>query len=206
MKNPVFSGVTMQRALPFIALLIVGFQAISQKVENIPDFTLKDVISGKNVSFYSYKKNKAIVVIFTSNYCPYSKLYENRINDLVKEYSTQGVGFLLINSNNSSLSKDESIVKMIMKAKESEFSTPYLADKQLTAKRIFQAEKTPEAFVVANVKGALTAVYRGAIDDNPQSPDEVGENYIKLALNNLLQNKVSPVTFNRPTGCRIKTD
>lgn len=206
MKYTVFLSTGMRHLTTIFVLSVISFQAFGQKVENIPDFTLKDVITGKNISFYSYKKNKAIVVIFTSNYCPYSKLYENRINDLVDEYSSQGVGFLLVNSNNSSLSKDESIVKMIMKAKESKFTVPYLADKQLTAKRIFQAEKTPEAFVVTEVKGELTAVYRGAIDDNPQSPDEVEENYIKLALNNLLQNKVSPVTFNRPTGCRIKTD
>lgn len=68
------------------------------------------------------------------------------------------------------------------------------------------AEKAPEAFVVAQVKGVLSVVYRGAIDDNPQSPDEVKSNYIKLALNNLVAGKVSPVTFNRPTGCRIKTE
>jgi len=193
----------------FLVLLIYCTTCIDshgQKVENIPDFTLKDVISGKNMSFYSYKRSKAIVVIFTSNYCPYAKLYEQRILDLANEYSSKNITFMLINSNNSSLSKDETIENMIMKAKESQFNIPYFADKQLVAKRIFQAEKTPEAFVVADVKGALSVVYRGAIDDNPQSPQEVEDNYIKMALNNLLQNKVSPVSFNRPTGCRIKTD
>ncbi len=177
-----------------------------QKIENIPDFTLKDVISGKATSFYSYKGSKAIVVVFTSNYCPYAKLYEQRIIDLANEYKSKNITFLLINSNNSSLSKNETIENMIMKAKESQFKIPYFADKQLIAKRIFQAEKTPEAFVVTDVKGVLSVVYRGAIDDNPQSPQEVEDNYIKMALNNLIQNKVSPVTFNRPTGCRIKTE
>lgn len=182
------------------------FSLSAQKIENIPDFTLKDVISGKNVSFYSYKGKKATVVIFTSNYCPYSKLYEQRIKDLVSEYESRDVGFVMINSNNSALSQDESVSKMNMKAKESEFNLPYLADKEVIAKNIFQAEKTPEAFVVTEVKGVLTSVYRGAIDDNPQSPNEVKDNYIKLALNNLIEDKVSPVTFERPTGCRIKTE
>lgn len=193
----------------FLVLLIYFITCIDshgQKVENIPDFTLKDVISGKNTSFYSYKGSKAIVVIFTSNYCPYAKLYVQRILDLANEYSSKNITFMLINSNNSSLSKDETIENMIKKAKEDQFNIPYFADKQLVAKRIFQAEKTPEAFVVTDVKGVLSVVYRGAIDDNPQSSQEVEDNYIKMALNNLLQNKVSPVSFNRPTGCRIKTE
>jgi thiol-disulfide isomerase/thioredoxin len=196
----------IQRLFALIFLLITNNLIQAQKIEDIPNFILKDVISGENISFYSYKGKKAIVIIFTSNSCPYSKLYELRIKELVNEYESKGVGFMMINSNNSSLSQDESVTKMIMKAKEVKFNLPYLADKQLVAKNIFMAEKAPEAFVVAQVKGVLSVVYRGAIDDNPQSPDEVKSNYIKLALNNLVAGKVSPVTFNRPTGCRIKTE
>ena len=147
----------------FVWLLSISL-TIGQQVEDIPDFTLNDVTSGKDVSLYSLKDGTAIVVIFTSNYCPYAKLYEQRIMDLANEYSSKSVNFMLINSNNSPLSKDETIEKMIAKAKESQFSIPYLADKDLIAKNIFQAEKTPEAFIVANVKGVLSVVYRGAID------------------------------------------
>jgi peroxiredoxin len=196
----------------FLRLSIISFfisatfSSFAQKIEEIPNFTLKDVISGKNISLYSYKGKKATVVIFTSNYCPYSKLYEQRIKDLVSEYESIGVGFMMINSNNSALSQDESTTIMIMKAKESDFNLPYLADKELIAKKIFQAEKTPEAFVLTEAKGGLSVVYRGAIDDNPQSPNEVKDNYIKLALDNLISGKVSPVTSVRPTGCRIKTE
>ena len=191
-----------------VILLFAGnnLHSYGQKVESIPNFSLVDVISGKSIPFYSYKNSKAIVLIFTSNNCPYSKLYEQRIMDLANEYTSKNISFMLINSNNSSLSKDETVEKMVIKAKESGFKIPYFADKQLVAKKIFQAEKTPEAFVVTDVKGALSVVYRGAIDDNPQSPQEAEDNYIKMALNNLLVNKVSPVTFNRPTGCRIKTE
>jgi thiol-disulfide isomerase/thioredoxin len=198
--------------MDFLRLSIISFfisatfSSFAQKIEEIPNFTLKDVISGKNISLYSYKGKKATVVIFTSNYCPYSKLYEQRIKDLVSEYESIGVGFMMINSNNSALSQDESITIMIMKAKESDFNLPYLADKELIAKKIFQAEKTPEAFVLTEAKGGLSVVYRGAIDDNPQSPNEVKDNYIKLALDNLISGKVSPVTSVRPTGCRIKTE
>lgn len=187
-------------------LVSAAFSLSAQKIKDIPNFILKDVISGENISFYSFKNKKATVVIFTSNYCPYSKLYEQRIKYLVSEYEGRGVAFIMINSNNSALSQDESITKMIMKAKECDFNLPYLADKDLIAMNIFQAEKTPEAFVVTEVKGVLSVVYSGSIDDNPQSPNEVQDNYIKLALNNLIAGKVSPVTFKRPTGCRIKTE
>ncbi|MFY0654052.1 MAG: redoxin domain-containing protein [Cyclobacteriaceae bacterium] len=189
----------------FSLLLILDF-AFAQKVENIPDFTLTDVVSNQATSFYSLRKSKAIVVIFTSNYCPYAKLYEQRIKDLAEKYSSKDISFMLVNSNNSRLSTDETVEKMKLKAQESSFNIPYYADKELVAKTIFKAEKTPEAFVVTEVKGALSVVYRGAIDDNPQSPDAVEKSYIDLALNNLTNGKVSPVTFFRPTGCRIKTE
>ncbi len=192
--------------LTLLSVFISLHVAFAQNSESIPNFTLKDVISGKNIAFHSYKSSKAVVVIFTSNYCPYAKLYEQRIAELHREYTTKGVSFMLINSNNSSLSNDESIVKMILKAKEKKYEMPYFADKQLQAKEIFGAEKTPETFVVRPDQGALRIVYRGAIDDNPQSPDEVEENYVKSILDKILANEPTPYASKRPTGCRIKTN
>ena len=44
----------------------------------VDDFTLKN-IDGTMISLSSYTKNDGIVIVFTCNHCPYSKLYEDRI-------------------------------------------------------------------------------------------------------------------------------
>ena len=195
------------RTLYVFLFLLLASIVQAQTLDSIPNFVLKDVVSGENITFNDYKGSKATVVIFTSNFCPYSQLYEQRIKALSEEYTPKGVSFMLINSNNSNLSKNESETNMIVKAKDSGFGLPYFSDKDLVAKNIFEAEKTPEVFIVApDNKGKLVVAYHGAIDDNPQSPDEVEDNYVKRALNNLIIDKVSPVKFERPTGCRIKIE
>jgi hypothetical protein len=47
-------------------------------------------------------------------------------------------------------------------------------------------------------------VYSGAIDDNPQVPADVSQQYLKNAINGLLTGKPSQTASERPTGCMIK--
>ena len=81
-----------------------------------PDFSLPDAVSGKNISLADYKGQKAVVLVFTSNYCPYSRLYEDRINNLVNQYKGQGISFVMINPNDPAQNKEESEAAMKEKA------------------------------------------------------------------------------------------
>jgi len=51
-------------------------------------FSLKNV-DNKNVGLKDYNNAKGVVVIFTCNHCPYSKMYENRIIALDKKYKSK---------------------------------------------------------------------------------------------------------------------
>jgi peroxiredoxin len=167
-----------------------------------PDFSLTDAVSGNKVSLADFSGQKAVVLIFTSNYCPYSRLYETRINELVKNYKGQGVAFVMINSNDPEQHKEESEESMKEKAKD--WGVPYLSDKQQQAAKRYGASKTPEVFVLSPRGGAFTVFYAGAIDDNPQVAADVSQAYVQNALDGILIGKTVMVKSKRPVGCMIK--
>lgn len=173
--------------------------------EEVIDFSLVDVISNTSVSLSDFKGSRAVVVVFTSNYCPYAKIYEDRIASLHQEYASKNVDFLLINSNNSSLDDKDTEENMRAHATERGYAFPYLADKKSVAKNAFMAEKTPETFIVVPRDNVFQLAYHGAIDDNPQSPDQVESNYVKMALDNIVAQRPTPISYKRPVGCRIKS-
>jgi peroxiredoxin len=174
----------------------------SQKIEN---FTLINAIDNKSVSLADFAQEKGVVLIFTSNYCPYAKLYEDRIMALADEYNGRGVQFVLINSNTSQDNIDDTIEEMARHAKERGYRFPYLADKEQKAAGMLGATKTPEVFVLQNNgAGNFVLKYRGAIDDNPQVSQEVTANYLKDAILSMLNRKNLSVVEKRPIGCLIK--
>src|SRR5262245_46245435 len=63
-----------------------------------PAFSLKGV-DGKTYSLASFSKSKILVVIFTCNHCPTAQAYEQRIMQLVKDYSAKGVAFVAVSPN-----------------------------------------------------------------------------------------------------------
>jgi peroxiredoxin len=75
------------------SVLAQGGYQLGQKVGN---FTLKDA-AGRQVSLQDFAGNKTVVLVFTNNLCPYSKLYENRLLSLNNTYQNRGVRFIFIN-------------------------------------------------------------------------------------------------------------
>ena len=189
--------------MPF-ALLMITSSVMIQHSKSIQDFTLKNAVDGEEFSLSSYRNARAVVVIFTSNYCPYAKLYENRIQTLAEAYQDKGIKFILINPNNPERSQIEGIQKMAEKARAKSFEFPYLSDSEQKVADMFGAEKTPEAFLLKNEQGAFRVVYKGAIDDNPQVASDVSQEYLKDAIDKVLQNRSVGDEDIRPTGCVIR--
>ncbi len=184
-----------------MTLIVEGY---GQAPKTISDFKLTDAISKKDVSLNDFGGKKLIAVVFTSNYCPYSKLYEDRILDLHNDFASKGLQLILINPNDPIKSKNDSVEKMAEKAKEKGYPFPYLADKNQVAGKIFGATKTPEVFVLRKVGSTFQVVYSGAIDDNPQVPQDVNDAFAKEAITALLGGKIPETSKTRPTGCIIK--
>ncbi|MFA0962789.1 thioredoxin family protein [Roseivirga sp. BDSF3-8] len=175
-----------------------------ERSQVISDFALKDARTQQQVSLKDFGSAKGIVVIFTSNYCPYSKLYDNRIKNMANAYSGKGIQFLLVNPNTGVNNDHESIGEMARKAREEGYDFPYLADATQEAVRQLGAQKTPEAFLLTPQGNGFRVVYSGAIDDNPQVEQDVKEAYLRNAIDALLSNNTAGISPQRPTGCMIK--
>ena len=194
------------RNLLVLSFLLAAFNlnslwAQTRKIEN---FTLPDAVSGKNISLSSLQGKKAIVILFTSNFCPYSKLYEERFASLVKSYKGNDVTFLMINPNDPRESSEDSMEAMKEKANSWGLDIPYLADKNQLVSQMFGASKTPEVFVLTSKPTGFSLAYSGALDDNPQVAKDVNQNYLKQAIDAVLQGKVINTPNKRPVGCMIK--
>jgi peroxiredoxin len=179
-------------------------QQTGNKIEN---FTLINTINNRPVSLSDFASNKGVVIVFTSNYCPYSKLYEDRVIELANQFENQGVKFLLVNSNTSVDNIDDTVEEMAKHAKEKGLQIPYLADKEHMLSNRLGASKTPEVFVLQNTgNGAFIVKYKGAIDDNPQLPNAVTAYYLKDAINAVVNKRNLAVVEKRPTGCMIRKE
>lgn len=188
--------------LVITVLLSCSSMLFGQK--SISDFSLPDARSGSKTSLSAYSKNAAVVVIFTSNYCPYSKLYEARIAKLAQDFQNKNVGFILINPNNPAVSPEDAFDKMKEKTAVYGSNIAYLADANQEIARLFDAKRTPEVFLLKPNGGNFTVIYSGAIDDNPQSENEVGQQYLADAINKVIGGGSPSEASQRPTGCMIR--
>lgn len=190
-----------------VVVLLLSMGAIAQTPGKIENFALVNAADRNTVSLSDYKSEKAIVIIFTSNYCPFAKLYEDRILNLITQFQGKGTQFLLINSNTSLDHLDDSVEEMARRAKEKSYTVPYLADKEQKVATLFKATKTPEVFVLQNTgSGTFILKYRGAIDDNPQVVQEVTANYLRDAIVAAMNRKNLSYAEKRPVGCAIQKE
>ena len=144
-----------------------------------------------------------MVIVFTSNYCPYSKLYDERLLAWIDTYHSARIPFLLINPNSKYHPEYESLEEMSARAEEKGITVPYLSDAEQQVSKNLSATRTPEVFVLRKRNGAFQVVYHGALDDNPQQAEDVEESYLTEVLDALVGGSSIPVN-QRPTGCMIK--
>jgi peroxiredoxin len=178
-------------------LLIGSVAALGQSIQN---FSLVNVIDDKPVSLNNYSSAAGVVVIFTGNDCPFDQYYLDRIKALAKDYTLR-VPVLLINSHSG---EKEASTAMKQYAQRCNITIPYLADKDQSVLNQFSARKSPEAFLLKNTAGKFSIVYKGALDDNPQTATEVQNTYLRTAIDNMLAGKKIEVNDVRPVGCSIR--
>ena len=185
--------------IPFSLAAQTGYK-VGDKVE---DFNLQNVKDKSAVTLTGYSSKKAIVIVFTSHNCPYTKIYEQRAKAFMQEFEQKGVAFLLINPNSPTANAEESPEEMAEAAKERDYRSPYLSDANQAVCDKFGATKTPEVFVLKNQGGSFIVKYKGAIDDNPQVASDVTSSYLREALEAVLNNQPVKITEKRATGCMI---
>ena len=169
----------------------------------VAGFRLKN-INGSMVSLTDYANLKGIVVVFTSNHCPFAKAYEDRIIALNNKFSSQGFPVIAINPSDPGTHPDDSFDKMKERALAKNYSYPYLVDDSQQVAKAFGVSRMPQVFVIQKSGAKFIVRYIGMIDDNPQDAGGVTKLYVEEAVSNLLGGKPVVTTVTKPVGCAIK--
>ena len=186
---------------------IVGFVVVSKIIEEentivhesmpvgstIESFNLVDT-NGVERSFNDLKGKNGAVIVFVSAQCPVVKQYNERISEFAADFAAKGINVVGINSN---YSESPEWVKSHAAEK---YKFPVLIDKGNVLADKLGANVTPEIFYF-NEKNVL--VYHGAID-NSRSGDDITENYLRNAVEEVLSGKPVAKQTANAIGCSIK--
>ena len=194
--------------LPFLTLAQYGKKTeksqfktieINSEIPNM-DQKLKSV-NGYSYSLESISEKNGLVVIFTSNTCPFVIKWEDRYKKKEKKEKKNNLGLAYINSNYKKRDGDDSFKKMKEHAKKYNYRAPYLLDTESKLANSFGAKTTPHVFMFNN---ELQLIYKGAIDDNYEDINKVEKFYLKDAIEQLSNGKKIKVSATDPVGCSIK--
>ncbi len=169
--------------------------------DTAPDFKLQNAIDDSWVSLSDYKNAKGYIIIFTCNMCPYSKMYEDRINDLHKQYADKGYPVVAINPNDPDVVAGDGYAEMKVRAKEKSYSFKYLFDANQEVFPAYGASRTPHVFLLDK---NLIVKYIGAVDNNPKSADDVTQHYVANAISAMEKGNNPDPDFTKAIGCTIK--
>lgn len=146
------------------------------------------------------KDKDVVVLFFTCNSCPVATNYEDRILAFAKKHAGPDSKVALVAVNVNTIPEDR-LPRMKEKAKEKEFSFPYLYDETQKIAKDYGANYTPEFFVLNKER---KVVYMGAMDD-AGPPREPKANYLEAAVAAALKGeKVEKAETSAQSGCRIR--
>ena len=174
-----------------------------------PDFSLPG-IDGQTHTLKEYAGAKVLAVVFESNHCPVSILYEERIKQLYNDYRGKGVALVAINPNNPGAVRldeqgytdvSDSLEEMKIRSAFRKRQWPFLYDGETQAVSAkFGVVATPHIFIF---DAARRLQYQGRIDDNIR-PDLVKARDARNALDALLAGRPVPVAQTGAFGCATK--
>jgi len=186
-----------QQAHPTLA---IGSQA--------PAFDLLG-IDGRRHKLDEYR-SPILAVVFISNHCPASQLYEGRIKAIARDYQDQGVQVVAIAPNGPDVvgpaalnytDVDDSFESMKVRAEFRKFNFPYLYDGETQAvAHQYGPKVTPHIFIF-DAERKLR--YEGRIDDRMQeAKSKVSD--ARNALDAMLAQKPVAVAHTAVFGCSTK--
>jgi thioredoxin-related protein len=165
-------------------------------------------VSGKELSLSDIKNKNGLLVVFSCNTCPFvvgngekSEGWENRYTELGEICKKNEFGMVLVNSNEAKRNGDDSMEEMINHSKKSNYNCNYVVDKNHLLADAFGARTTPHVFLFDT---NLALIYKGAIDDNVDSKENVKTPYLKNAIQNQMAGKKIDPNSTKQMGCSIK--
>ncbi len=167
-----------------------------------PDFTLIDTFDDNNKSLQHLKGDKATVIMFICNHCPFVIHVNNILVAIANQYTTIGIGFIAISSNDAENYPQDGPDKMKSHANAENYPFPYLYDETQEVAKSYDVACTPDVYVF---DADLKLIYRGQLDESrPGNGIPVTGNDLKHALDCLLAEKENERVQKPSIGCNIK--
>ena len=165
-------------------------------------------IDGQDWSLVDLAGENGTLVIFTCNTCPFvvgregrSEGWEGRYNEVIAFARENGIGSVLVNSNEAKRKGDDSLEEMKQHAREAGYIAPYVVDAGHKLADGFGARTTPHIYLF---DGDFRLVYRGSIDDSVNSAADVKERYLEDAITKMVDGKKVKPAITKAIGCSIK--
>jgi peroxiredoxin len=164
-----------------------------------PPFDLPGV-DGQKHSLDDYADVPVLAIVWSCNHCPYVQAWEGRMKAIQRDYGERGFRLVAINSNDAETHPGDSFDEMKARAAAQGFNFDYLYDEDQSVARAYGPERTPEVFLFDRDR---RLVYHGAIDDS-RDEGAVSQNYLRDAIEALLEGRDPSVTETPPVGCTVK--
>lgn len=174
-----------------------------------PNFDLKDVISGQNVSSSSFQDKKALLVLFICRHCPFVKHVQQELAQLGKDYQDQdlpagrqGIAIVAISSNDPKAYPEDAPDSLKQQAQQLGFTFPYLFDETQEVAKAYTAVCTPDFFLFDKDR---KLIYRGQLDDSrPGNNILVTGQDLRAAIDAVLNDQPVNPDQKPSIGCSIK--
>jgi peroxiredoxin len=148
------------------------------------------------------KGEKGTLLIFMCNHCPFVLHMIDQLSELYEDYSSKGIEFIAINSNNAEKYPADSSENMVTFKEDEGFKFPYLYDESQSVAKAFDAACTPDFYFFDD---KLDLIYRGQMDDSrPGNHKEVTGEDLIIAFENLLAGENQEEVQKPSMGCGIK--
>ncbi|WP_185873983.1 thioredoxin family protein [Blattabacterium cuenoti] len=183
--------------------MVVTYSSNDIKIHIIKSFELLEPLSGikKNMKFFF--SEKATVIMFICNHCPYVKHINTELVHLANHYILKGVSFIAINSNDEKKYPEDSPKNMNKISHKLGYTFPYFFDEKQEVAKYYGAQCTPEFFIFNGI-GHLC--YHGKFDDSsPGNKLPVTGYNVKKILKTILKGiKITKIIQKPSYGCNIK--
>jgi thiol-disulfide isomerase/thioredoxin len=167
-----------------------------------PAFELADVTSGKTVSLDSFEGQKALLVMFICNHCPFVKHVHEELARIGRDYASKSLGIVAINANDVTTHLDDAPDKMQQTAADWGLPFPYCYDATQQTAKAYQAACTPDFYLFDSGR---RLVYRGQLDDSrPENGKPITGKDLRAALDAALEDRAVPAGQKPSIGCNIK--
>jgi peroxiredoxin len=167
-----------------------------------PDFTLRDVVSERDVSLGDFDGSKGMLVMFICNHCPYVQHVRDELARFGMDYQDSDLGIVAISANDADQYPDDGPDAMRKEAVRYGYTFPYLFDTDQSVAAAYTAMCTPDFFLFDSNR---ELAYRGRFDESrPNSGIAVTGADLRAAVNAVLSGQPASSEQWPSMGCSIK--